>query len=47
VLNAGGMANRWTFYIGPDGNIQAIDKQVKPATAGEDLLTNLKRVGAK
>jgi len=25
---------RWTFYIGPDGIIRAIDKQVKPASAG-------------
>ena len=28
VLNARGTANRWTFYIGPDGVIQYIDKTV-------------------
>jgi thioredoxin-dependent peroxiredoxin len=28
VLNARGTANRWTFYIGPDGTIQYIDKAV-------------------
>src|SRR4029078_11546376 len=31
VLNARGMANRWTFYIGKDGRILAIDKAVKSA----------------
>ena len=29
----GVVANRWTFYIGKDGRIAAIDKAVKPATA--------------
>ena len=28
VLSPRGTANRWTFYIGPDGNIQFIDKTV-------------------
>jgi peroxiredoxin Q/BCP len=47
VLNQAGMANRWTFYIGPDGRIQAIDKQVRVATAGEDLVARLKELGVK
>jgi thioredoxin-dependent peroxiredoxin len=29
----GKLANRWTFYIGPDGKILAIDKAVKPYQA--------------
>jgi len=29
VLNQRGVANRWTFYIGKDGKILAIDKAVK------------------
>lgn len=36
-----GMANRWTFYIGPDGTILDIDKKVKPGTAGQDLAARL------
>lgn len=28
VLNPGGVANRWTFYIGADGRITHIDRQV-------------------
>ena len=41
VLMAAGFANRWTFYIGPDGKILHIDKQVKPATSGEDMVAKL------
>jgi peroxiredoxin Q/BCP len=41
VLNARGLANRWTFYIGKDGRILAIDKAVKPATSAEDLAGKL------
>jgi thioredoxin-dependent peroxiredoxin len=40
----GQLANRWTFYIGPDGKIQAIDKAVKPATSGEDIVAKLKEL---
>jgi thioredoxin-dependent peroxiredoxin len=38
-------ASRWTFYIGPDGKIIYIDKQVKPATSGEDVVAKLKDLG--
>jgi peroxiredoxin Q/BCP len=42
VLNApGGLARRWTFYIGKDGKILAIDKAVKPATSAEDMAAKL------
>jgi peroxiredoxin Q/BCP len=42
VINAqGSMANRWTFYIGKDGKILAIDKTVKPATSAEDMAAKL------
>jgi peroxiredoxin Q/BCP len=37
-------AKRWTFYIGPDGNIIFIDKQVHPATSGEDVVAKLKEL---
>ena len=45
VLNQRGVANRWTFYIGKDGKILAIDKAVKPATSAEDLANKLGELG--
>ena len=47
VLNAGGRANRWTFYIGPDGKIQKIDKAVNVDTAGQDLTKSLAELNVK
>ena len=41
VLNGRPMASRWTFYIGKDGRILAIDKTVKPATSAEDIAAKL------
>lgn len=41
VLNARGNANRWTFYVGPDGKIQYVEKAVNAARAGEDVLAKL------
>ncbi|MGC4085906.1 MAG: redoxin domain-containing protein [Vicinamibacterales bacterium] len=43
VLTERGFANRWTFYIGKDGRIQAIDKDVaqRLATSAEDMATKL------
>jgi peroxiredoxin Q/BCP len=34
-------ARRWTFYIDPTGKIALIDKAVKPATSGQDIVTHL------
>ena len=36
---------RWTFYIGKDGKILAIDKSVKPASHGADVVAKLKELG--
>ena len=47
VLSAAGMARRWTFYIGTDGKIMAIDKAVSTGTAGEDLARKLGELGVK
>ena len=44
VLNARGMANRWTFYIDKAGRIAAIDKMVRPETSAEDMLAKLAEV---
>jgi peroxiredoxin Q/BCP len=39
------LAYRWTFYIGADGRILAIDKKVSAATAGKDLAGKLAELG--
>ena len=41
VLGASGYAGRVTFYIDPEGVIERIDRDVKPRTAGADLLVAL------
>lgn len=38
----GEVANRWTFYIGPDGKIQEIDRKITPASSGQDIVAHLK-----
>lgn len=45
VLNLFRMASRYTFYIGPDGKIRAIDKAVNPATSAEDMAAMLGKLG--
>ena len=37
-------ARRWTFYIDPSGKIAAIDKAVKPASSGQDIVAKLKEL---
>jgi peroxiredoxin Q/BCP len=37
----GTIPQRWTFYIGKDGKILAIDKAVKPASSAEDMAAKL------
>ena len=41
VLAPSGMASRWTFYIGADGRILDIDKQVRAASHGMDIAKRL------
>jgi thioredoxin-dependent peroxiredoxin len=40
----GDYADRWTFYIGKDGRILAIDRGVNPASAGADVAKTLARL---
>ena len=40
-------ASRWTFFIGPDGRIQHIEKNPTTATAGEVMIKNLEQLGVK
>jgi peroxiredoxin Q/BCP len=47
VLNANGLARRWTFYIGKDGKILGIDKEVKPPTSAEDMVAKLQEYGVE
>jgi peroxiredoxin Q/BCP len=47
VLNARGNANRWTFYVGPDGRITHIDKQVNAQRAAEDVLVKLAQLNVR
>ena len=37
-------ARRWTFYIDPTGKIALIDRQVRPASSGEDIVTHLQEL---
>ena len=41
VLNGRPVASRWTFYIGKDGKVLAIEKLVKPPTSAEDMAAKL------
>ncbi len=41
-----GLAKRWTFYVGKDGRILYIDKEVKVDTAGADAAARLAQLGA-
>ena len=46
VTAFGGLfAKRWTFYIGEDGAIREIDKNVSTATAGQDIARKLGELG--
>ncbi len=38
-------ASRHTFYIGADGTILHVDREVKPSTAGADVAARLKDLG--
>ena len=37
-------ARRYTYYIDPSGKIALIDKAVKPASSGQDIVTHLQEL---
>ena len=37
-------ARRYTYYIDPTGKIALIDKAIKPATSGPDIVEHLKQL---
>jgi peroxiredoxin Q/BCP len=45
VLMAMGFASRWTFYVGKDGNILHVDREVSTKTAGADIAKKLGELG--
>ncbi len=45
VLGVTGWASRWTFYIGRDGRILEIDRQVSARTHGADVVATLNKLG--
>lgn len=45
VLSPAGYAQRHTFYIGRDGTILAVDRDVKPETSAEDMARTLGELG--
>lgn len=42
--NIGSLAQRWSFYIGPDGRIEHIETKVNPKTSGQDLVEMLTKL---
>jgi peroxiredoxin Q/BCP len=36
---------RWTFYVGKDGKLLFVDREVKAATAGPDVAKRLAELG--
>ena len=47
VLSSRGFANRWTFFIGPDGKILHVETQGHTTDAGEFLAKKLAELGVK
>jgi thioredoxin-dependent peroxiredoxin len=37
-------ARRYTYYIDPTGKIAMIDKAIKPASSGQDIVTHLEEL---
>lgn len=40
-----GMASRWTFFIGRDGRILSVDREVSPTSHGTDVLARVQELG--
>ncbi len=39
------VAARWTFFIGRDGRILFVDREVSPTSHGEDILARVQELG--
>lgn len=47
VKDAKGFPSRVTFYIGKDGKLLFIDKQINTAEAGKDMVAKLAELGVE
>jgi peroxiredoxin Q/BCP len=47
VLGPYGLPKRWTFYIGKDGTVLAVDKSVRPKSSAEDMVSKLAELGVE
>jgi peroxiredoxin Q/BCP len=46
VAALGGLfARRWTFYIDAGGMVRHVDREVRTATAGQDIVRRLEQLG--
>jgi peroxiredoxin Q/BCP len=45
LVPVAGIASRRTFYIGKDGTILFIERDVNPSTAGKDVAARLEQLG--
>ena len=45
VLARSGYASRWTFYIGMDGRLLGVDRNVHPSSHGADVAATLEALG--
>jgi peroxiredoxin Q/BCP len=45
LATGGAYASRYTVYIGADGKILEIDREVSPGTAGPDVAAKLAKLG--
>ena len=45
VLARSGFASRWTFYIGMDGRLLDVDRDVHPSSHGADVAAKLEALG--
>jgi len=45
VLNLHDRSRRWTFYIGKDGTVLEVDKEVRPETSAQDMAAKLAKLG--
>lgn len=44
-LNDRGVTNRWTYYIGKNGKVLHVDKEVKAENHGQDIANQLAKLG--
>jgi peroxiredoxin Q/BCP len=45
VLGPYGLPSRWTVYIGPDGRLRLVDREVRAGSHGADIVSALERLG--